>query len=321
MDVIGFGLSNIDLVARVDDAFLIRHGVPKGGDLATDPLSFGRMRAELESFEAMAGGCAANTLCGLSSMGIATRFYGKIGHDEFESLYRASFRDYGVAYDVEATDKESSQCAVLITPDGQRSFMQVEGTSFLLSESDINWEQISNARLLYAEIYVCHFGHDTRLFERICHAALKNSIPFYIKIVDIEYGERYADLLHHYARNKSIRLIVGNHDNLPSITGGYAPTHVRDALTDWPCPVLMTAAGKGGTYFENGTVHDFTVEQMDNPKNSSGAGDQFMAGFIAAKLDNRPIEDCLALGGRTARAILMHNQPRPPLTVKQSIRF
>lgn len=321
MDVIGFGFANIDLVARVKDEFLARHGIEKGLESPMDDLTLGRIRAELDTFEALPGGCVANTLCGLSLMGIDTRFYGKVGNDEFESLFRASFRDYGVAFDVEHAQADTSQCAVLITPDGERSFTQTKGASFMLEESDVDWDEVSRARILYAEIYACHFNEKSQFFEHLCDTAIKHNIPIYIKVVDREYGSCFADMLRHYAHKQAIKLIVGNHDNLPSITGGYAPTHVRDALLDWPCPILMTAASNGGTYFENGTALDFSVEALPNPKNSSGAGDQFMAGFIAATLDNRPIEECLAFGGRTARAILMHNQPRPPLTVRQSISF
>lgn len=321
MDVIGFGLSNIDLVTRVGEDFLAQFGLRKGLEIPLDDLEMGRMRAALANFEALPGGCVANTLCGLSAMGINTRFYGKIGHDEFETLYRASFHDYRVAYDVGSAQGESSQCVVLITPDGERSFAQTQGASFTLDDADIDWAGLASARILYAEIYACHFGHDTKFFERLCETAKQNNTPLYIKVVDREYGTRYADMLRHYARTKSISLIIGNHDNLPSITGGYAPTHVHDALLDWPCPVLMTAAAKGGTYFAQGEAHNFTVEPVADPQNSSGAGDQFMAGFIAARLDGRPIDDCLALGGRMARAILMHHQPRPPLAVRHSIRF
>ncbi len=321
MDVIGFGLANIDLVARVTDAFLAQHGVPKGGDLPTDSLSFGRMRASLPQFEATPGGCVANTLCGLSVMGIDTHFYGKIGHDEFESLYRTSFREYRVGYEVAAAETESSQCAVLITPDGERSFTQVEGTSFLLQESDVDWETVARAQLLYAENYVCSFGGNSDLFERLCATAKRHAIPLYIKIVDQKHATRDRDLLRHHAQDGAIRLIAGNQDNLPSLIGAFAPTQISEGFKAWPCSVLMTAAIKGGTYFEDGFAYEFGSEPVSAPKNSSGAGDQFMAGFIAGRLDNRPLEDCLALGSRTARAILMHNQPRPPLQSRQTIRF
>lgn len=321
MDVIGFGLANIDLVARVDEGFLARHGLPKGGEKTMGDLEFARMRAELPAFDALPGGCVANTLCGLSAMGIDTRCYSKIGHDGFESLYRTGFRDYGVAYQVAPSSQESAQCLVLITPDGERSFTQTRGASFDLSIDDVDWSECAQAQILYAEIYACDFGGNTDFFEKLCSVAKAHTIPLFIKIVDTDYGKRFAGLLREQAQRGAIALIVGNHDNLPSIIGGGAALKIRSDFMSWPCPVLMTAAGKGGIYFENGTAHDFTVEAIVAPANSSGAGDQFMAGFIAAKLDHRPIEDCLAFGARTARAILMHNQPRPPLSNRQSIRF
>lgn len=321
MDVIGFGLANIDLVARVKDDFLHQHHIPKGGERVLDHLGMGRLRAALTQFEAMPGGCVANTLCGLSVMGIDTRFYGKIGHDEFESLYRASFHDYRVAYDVAAAQEESSQCIVFITPDGERSFAYSESASFALNDSDIDWNAVARAQLLYAEVYACDFARSVTLFERLCDQAKHHGIPLYIKIIEGGFARRFADLLQAQSARGAISLIVGNSDNLPRFMNTTAPTQTREALKTWPCPMLMTAANRGGTYFENGHAQDFSTDPIEAPKNSSGAGDQFMAGFIAAQLDKKPLEDCLAFGARTARAILTHHQPRPPLSGKSALRF
>lgn len=85
MDVCGIGLSNIDLVAYVDEKFLAAHKVIKGRAHKMDDLSFARLRSDLEQFDAIPGGCSANVLCGLAAMGVATQFFGKIGSDLFRS--------------------------------------------------------------------------------------------------------------------------------------------------------------------------------------------------------------------------------------------
>ena len=84
MDVVGIGLANIDLIAHVDDQFLARYHLAKGQPTKIADLDFGRLRAELPAFDAVAGGCAANTMCGLANAGFATRFYGKTGSDPFD---------------------------------------------------------------------------------------------------------------------------------------------------------------------------------------------------------------------------------------------
>lgn len=43
MDVIGFGLANIDLLARVEEGFLARHGIAKSMEVAMGDLDFTRM--------------------------------------------------------------------------------------------------------------------------------------------------------------------------------------------------------------------------------------------------------------------------------------
>ncbi len=321
MTVVGIGLANMDLVAHVSDDFLKRHKVKKGLAVKQDELSFARLRADLEGFDAIPGGCAANTICGMAAVGIPTKFFGKIGDDPFEALYRSSFREYTVDYDVEAASQETSQCAVLVTPDGERSFAYTHGASWDLDVTDIDVNTLSSADMIVSEIYMFEFGKNAALPKRVFETAQEHKIPLVMKAMDQDFGRRYAQKIHALAQAKVLDLLVGNHENLPSLTGSGTVEDSITAFKEWGCDVLLTA-NKDGAYFISGSaVTHFPIAAIDHPKNTTGAGDQFLAGFLTGRLDRKPIHDCMEYAASCARMILMHDTARPPLVNKHFIRF
>lgn len=321
MEVVGIGLANIDLVAHVEEDFLIRHRVPKGFAKKYDDLAFGRLRGDLEQYDAIPGGCVANTLCGLAAGGVPTQFFGKIGADSFESLYRASFQDYTVKYEVEAAQTESSQCAVLVTPDGERSFAYSPGASWDLSEEDIDEAVLAKARLIYAEVYAFEFGAERTTAKKIFETAKNNQVPLAMKVMDTDFGGRYAQHIKALADAGTLTLLIGNHENLPSVEGTRDWREAIETFKLWRCDVLMSANRDGCYFISSGRAEHFPVEPVLNPKNTAGAGDQFVAGFLTGWLDGRPVADCAAHGTMCARVILNHDMARPPLVNKHSISF
>ena len=77
-DVLGIGNAIVDVIARAEDDFLIRHGMRKGGMALIDG------RAKLRIYNAMgpavevSGGSAANTIVGAASFGARAAFVGKV---------------------------------------------------------------------------------------------------------------------------------------------------------------------------------------------------------------------------------------------------
>ncbi len=323
MDVIGIGLANIDLVAHVSDGFLTRYNLVKGQATKLGDLDFGRLRADLPAFDAVAGGCAANTLCGLANAGYVTRFYGKTGNDAFDSVYRTGFRPYNVAYDVTPAPRESSQCAVLITPDGERTFAYSSGASWDLTADDLDLAEIDRAALVYAEIYAMAFGGKKAIWPHLMNHLRKSRVPLVMKIMDREYAALYRNALFALAEEGILTLVIGNTDNLPALVGKHDVDETLEEFKKWSCMALMTRGGRGAD-FVNGNLHiRHRAAPIENVRNTSGAGDQFAAGFLETFLQQLPVEVCLKRAERRALEIVMYDSPRPPLEQgpMDSIRF
>ena len=117
-------------------------------------------------------------------------------------------------------------------------------------------------------------------------------------------------------------LLVGNHEDLPHLAGAKNPDEAITAFSQWKCDVLMTANTGGAYFISNGAVtHHAVTNIVKNPKNTAGAGDQFLAGFLIGRLDQKPVPECMVFAENCARSILNHDTVRPPLVNRHSIRF
>src|SRR5437588_9106383 len=122
-DVLGIGNAIVDVIARAEDDFLVKHAMNKGTmTLIDEPRAeaiYGSMGPAIES----SGGSAANTIAGVASFGARAAFIGKVKDDELGRAFAHDIRAAGVAFDTPpASDGPSTaRCYVLVTPDGERT--------------------------------------------------------------------------------------------------------------------------------------------------------------------------------------------------------
>lgn len=311
MHIVGIGLSNIDLIAHVGDDFLARHDLIKGQAQKLKTSHFLQLREELRDVKIEAGGCVGNTLCGMDKEIVKATFFGKIGNDIYAKTYRKSFQNYDVLFPVENAQSASSQCAVLITPDGERSFAYIHGASWTLSPDDIYFDTLKQADLIYTEIYALAFGMKTGLWPALMNYLRSAKRPMAMKVVDQEYVDLYRMAIFGLAEEGILGLLIGNAANMCRLA---RRDNIADALSvfkQWKCAVLITDAA-GGAYFQDGNIyHHHPVAVIETPINSSGAGDQFMAGFLEGWMTQSPIPAAMKQGEEKARAVLMSDSPRP----------
>ncbi|HPF77840.1 MAG TPA: PfkB family carbohydrate kinase [Alphaproteobacteria bacterium] len=310
MHIVGIGLANIDLVAHVTDDFLTKHKVVKGQAVKFKNEKFLQLRSELNDIHIEAGGCVGNTLCGIGGKHKKT-FFGKIGNDDYAKLYRESFKKYGVIYPVQNGEVDSSQCAVLITPDGERSFAYIHGASWTLAPDDIYFDSIDHSDLIYTEIYAMAFGMQTGLWPALTNHLRHARVPMAMKVVDKEYMDLYRTALFGLAEEEVLTLLVGNKDNICGLARRPTIDEAFDVLSKWKCGVLLTDGAGGAYYGIDGERYHHKVDIIETPVNTSGAGDQFVAGFIEKWMEGKSVDQCMKTAEEKARAVLMIDSPRP----------
>jgi len=78
-DVLGIGNAIVDVIARTEEDFLLRHGMNKGSMALIDEPRAEAIYASMGPAIEISGGSGANTIAGVASFGARGAFVGKIG--------------------------------------------------------------------------------------------------------------------------------------------------------------------------------------------------------------------------------------------------
>ena len=113
----------MDVIARTEDDFLVRHGMNKGAMALIDEPRAEAIYASMGQATQISGGSGANTIAGVASFGARAAFVGKVKDDALGKAFTHDIRAIGVAFTTPpATDGPSTaRCYVLVTPDGERT--------------------------------------------------------------------------------------------------------------------------------------------------------------------------------------------------------
>src|SRR6201986_560983 len=104
-EVASLGNAIVDIIASVDDRFLLTHKIAKGTMTLIDEFrskellkSLADDQQTMSSLHEIAGGSAANTMAGLASLGGKGLFLGKVADDRLGRAFAQSMAATGVAF-------------------------------------------------------------------------------------------------------------------------------------------------------------------------------------------------------------------------------
>ena len=87
-------------------------------------------------------------------------------------------------------------------------------------------------------------------------------------------------------------------------------------------PMLVVTRSEAGATAIAGTERaDVPSEPIDRLVDTTGAGDLFAAGFLAARCRARPLRHCLEAGSQAAAEIISHFGARPEANLKELVRL
>src|SRR5579862_4237313 len=155
-DIVGIGNAIVDVIARTEDDFLVRHSMPKGTMQLIDEARAGAIYEAMGPAVEISGGSAANTIAGAASLGARVGFVGKVKQDQLGRVFTHDIRAAGVSFTTAPAPAGPStgRCYVLVTPDGERTMNTYLGAAQELHPSDIDADAIAAASFTYLEGYL-----------------------------------------------------------------------------------------------------------------------------------------------------------------------
>ena len=316
-DVLGIGNAIVDVLAHTTDAFLNEHGIAKGSMTLVDSFRAETLGRTMKDPVEASGGSAANTMVGIASLGGKAAFIGKVNDDRLGQVFNEDIHKSGVAFDSARLKGKvaTASCHILISPDGQRSMNTYLGCAAALTEADMSPQKIAAASVLYIEGYLWD-APETKAAIRsaIAHAkaarrkvAFTLSDPFCVGRWRDEFKELMA---------RDIDIVFANEAEAKALYETERFDEAFQAIRSWGKTAAITRSAHGSVVLGDGRVHILDAEPVDRVVDTTGAGDQYAAGFLYGHARGLPLDVCGRLGGIAAAEVISHVGPRPHASLK-----
>jgi sugar/nucleoside kinase (ribokinase family) len=316
-DVVGVGNALVDVIAHADDQFIHEYDLVKGSMTLIDTDRALYLYGALGTAVEMSGGSAANTMCGVASLGGKAAYVGKVSDDDLGQVFGHDLRAVGVQFRPGAPegDTPTGRCIIVVTPDAERTMNTYLGVSSLLQPSDIHEATVANGRVLYMEGYLYDRPAAKEAFRHAAAVAHANGRQVSLTLSDSFCVDRHRDDFRALVADQ-VDILFGNEDELRAL---YQVETLDEAtrLVRADCHLAVITMGKHGCAIvtKDGVVKA-PAEPVDKVLDTTGAGDLFAAGFLFGYTRQRSLEECAKLGAIAAAEVISHVGPRPLVELK-----
>jgi ribokinase len=253
------------------------------------------------------GGSAANTAAWLVAAGAEPVFVGRMGDDERGRSARDELRAAGVDARL-AVDQElpTGTCVVLVGPDGERTMAPDAGANDALVEADLPDELLIEGDHLHVSGYALlrpgSRGAARAAIVRARSAGMSVSAdPSSSALLSEEFLEHAS----------GATLLLPNASEAHALTGDSDPELAARKLAGRFGEVVVTLGPGGALWTDGEAVLRAAALEVDAVVDSTGAGDAFGAGYLAARVAGSSTAEALAGGCRLAARAVVTPGARP----------
>ncbi|MDE3114341.1 MAG: adenosine kinase [Pseudomonadota bacterium] len=316
-DVAGLGNAIVDVIAATDDAFLLTHNVAKGVMTLIDEYRAHQLLGALPQGRETAGGSAANTMAGIASLGGTGLFVGKVNADRLGESFADSLKQIGVQFDTRMAEggPQTACCLIAVTPDGQRSMNTYLGACRELTPEDIDEEAIAASAVLYIEGYLWDEPSAKAAIERAMAAAKRAGRKVAFTLSDPFCVERWRSEFRELLDTR-LDILFANEAEAKALFEVNSFDEVMQAMRPWKGIAALTRSEKGCVVVKGSEVHVLDAAPVAKVVDTTGAGDQYAAGFLYGLTRDKPLATCGKLGALAAAEVISHYGARPEVHLK-----
>jgi sugar/nucleoside kinase (ribokinase family) len=316
-DVTAIGNAIVDVIARCEDDFLTDEGLTKGSMQLVSQERGASLYTRMGQAVETSGGSAGNTVAGIASLGGRAAFIGKVADDQLGEIFAHDIQAIGVHFDVAPLldGPSSGRSLINVTPDGQRTMCTFLGAANELTADDIDPALIENAAVVYLEGYLFDLVEARRAFAKAAGLARANSRTIAFTLSDAFVVERHREALHEFIRTQ-VDLVFANEAELLSLCQTNDFEAAAKQLAGEVKIAAVTRGAAGSVILARGEVIRVAAAPLEKVVDTTGAGDQYAAGFMFGLAQGRPFEVCAKLGSLAAAEVISHVGPRPQTSLK-----
>ncbi len=317
LHVAGIGHALVDIIAPCDEGFLSDFRLAKGMMRLTTSEEAAALYDRMGPAVEASGGSAANTCAGIASFGGRAGFMGKVGHDQFATVFTHDIRSIGVAYENSRTPTETptGRCFILVTPDGERTMNTNLGAAAEFAEADLNLPMLAAAEILYLEGYLFDPAPARAAFFAAAEHARKSGTKVSLTLSDPFCVDRHrADFLAFI--RAGVDLVFANEKELLALYETSSFDEASARLRADCALSVVTRSEKGSVILNGDGAIKVDPEPVETLVDATGAGDLYAAGFLYGLGTGLPLETCGRLGSLAAAEVISQMGPRPMRSLK-----
>ncbi len=205
-----------------------------------------------------------------------------------------------------------------MTSDGHRTMATYLGAASELAPGDIDEGLIGDARITYLEGYLFDRPTAREAMAKAAAAARRTGGKVAMTLSDVFVVERWRDELAAFFDHLDI--VFANEAELKAMYPGADFAAAADSLAG-RIEVIAVTRSQHGSYVRRGSEsHSVAAFPIEHVVDTTGAGDQYAAGFLYGLAQGRPLDVCGQLGALAAWEVIGHIGPRPQVNLAELAR-
>jgi len=317
-DILGIGNAIVDVVAPADHGFLTKHGMHPGSMALIDAERAQAIYDAMPPGQESGGGSVANSCAVAAGLGARVAYLGKVADDALGAAFARDMAATGVHFPTPPLQAgaPTARCLILVTPDGQRTMNTYLGACVAFGEQDVDEALIADSAIIYLEGYLFDPPAAQAAFRRAARAARAAGRQVALSLSDAFCVDRHRAAFR--ALLADVDILFANEFEITSL---YEANAFEDAAEAARADVALAAItrSEAGSLILRGSETVHIPAAPTTVVDTTGAGDAYAAGFLAALAGGKPLDVCGRWGSLAAAEIISHFGARPQSDLKQHL--
>lgn len=296
------------MIALENDSILEQFSLQKGSMTLVDSKLSKNIYMSTQQWqrELKTGGSAANTAYTLACLGAKSGYAGKVGDDDLGRLFAKDFQEKNIDTHLFASDSDTGRVMALVGIDSERTMATYLGAAAEMVSEEFTPELIRLYDMVYIEGYLVQ---DHTLIETIAKIAHDNNRPVVLDTASFNVVEQNLDFMKRLI-SQYIHTVFANEEEALALTG-MEPEEAVVEIAKW-CRLAIVKIGKSGSFICNGKETIKIESVPTDAVDSTGAGDNYAAGFLYGYTRNLDLRKCGDIASLVASYSVETFGPRIP---------
>ena len=309
--ILGVGTALVDVICQVEDNIISDLNLSKGSMTLIEESQIQNIRSNFTNPLITSGGSVCNTVHELNFGSHEASFYGKVSDDEYgnafiQDLEKANISFKGVS---RKSDLPTGCCNILVSPDGERTMATHIGIGSQLQPDEVSENILDNIDHMYMESYLWDHELTKKTLKKFGDIARSKNIEISLSLSDPFCVDRHRDELNNFIK-ENVDLVFCNFDEAKMFSQSETMADVSSFFKDYGKKIVMTSGAEGAYFFYNDDVSHQASKKIENVIDTTGAGDNFAAGFLDFYLSGKSVDEALINGNTRAVEVIQQLGPR-----------